>query len=61
MTIEHVPPKNMQLSGCTAEFLIESKKLELQLLNAQIKKNEILLKLKEQELRAKQVTSISSV
>ena len=39
---------------------MQSKKLELQLINAQIKKDEILLKLREQEFRAKQATPLSA-
>ena len=59
-TTGHLPPNNMQLSGCTEYFLMESKNLELQLLNAQIKKDEMLLKLREQELRDTQATPLSS-
>ena len=47
ITRGHLPLNNMQLSGWTAELLAQSKKLELKLLNAKIKKDKILLNLEK--------------
>ena len=45
----------------TAELLTQSKQLELQLLDTQIKKDETLRKHREQELRDRQATPLSTV
>ena len=59
-TTGHMPPCNMTMNEWTPDIVMQSKHIELQLINAHIEKDKIKFKIGEQKLRAKKVSPLSS-